>query len=92
MTELAGLSEDLLESYGDSWGFADKGWCSSFQYKVLMKFADMNMEIFSLFDSCDDKIGFTENPDQTYSSSNWTCLEQSGVGSGNGYFITWNDS
>ena len=25
MTELAGLSEDLLESYGDSWGFADEG-------------------------------------------------------------------
>ena len=22
--ELAGLSEDLLESYGDSWGFADE--------------------------------------------------------------------
>ena len=25
LTELAGLSEDLLESYGDSWGFADEG-------------------------------------------------------------------
>jgi len=24
LTELAGLSEDLLESYGDSWGFADE--------------------------------------------------------------------
>ena len=25
LTELAGLSGDLLESYGDSWGFADEG-------------------------------------------------------------------
>ena len=25
LTELAGLSEDLLESYGDSLGFADEG-------------------------------------------------------------------
>ena len=25
LTELAGLSEDLLESYGDFWGFADEG-------------------------------------------------------------------
>ena len=25
LTELAGLSEDLLESYGDYWGFADEG-------------------------------------------------------------------
>ena len=25
LTELAGLSEDLLESYGDSWGFAGEG-------------------------------------------------------------------
>ena len=25
LTELAGLSEGLLESYGDSWGFADEG-------------------------------------------------------------------
>ena len=24
LTELACLSEDLLESYGDSWGFADE--------------------------------------------------------------------
>ena len=24
LTELAGLSEDLLESYGDSWSFADE--------------------------------------------------------------------
>ena len=25
LTELAGLSEGLLESYGDSWGFEDEG-------------------------------------------------------------------
>ena len=25
LTELAGLSEDLLKSYRDSWGFADEG-------------------------------------------------------------------
>ena len=56
-----------------------------------MKFADIHNELFSLFDICYDKIGFTENPNQTYSSSNWTCLEQSGYESGNGYFITWND-
>ena len=57
-----------------------------------MIFADMRMYIFSLFDSCDDKIGITENPNQTCSSSNWTCIEYSGYESGNGYFITWNDS
>ena len=57
-----------------------------------MKFADMHTEIFSLFASCDDKIGITENPNQICSSSNWTCLEHSGYESGNGYFITWNDS
>ena len=49
-----------------------------------MKFTDIHMEIFSLFDSCDDKIGITENPYQTFSSSNWTCLEQSGLGTGLG--------
>ena len=56
-----------------------------------MKFADMNTDVFSLFASCDDKIGITENPNQICSSINWTCLEQSGYESGNGYFITWND-
>ena len=25
LKEIAGLSEDLLESYGDSWGFVDEG-------------------------------------------------------------------
>ena len=25
LTELAGLSEGLMESYGDSWGFVDEG-------------------------------------------------------------------
>ena len=44
-----------------------------------MKFSDIDKELFSFFDSCDDKIGITENPNQTCSSSNWTCLEQSGV-------------
>ena len=57
-----------------------------------MKFADMHMEIFSLFDSCDDKIGITETPDQTCIPGIWNCLEHSGYESGNGYFITWNDS
>ena len=56
-----------------------------------MKFADIHMEIFSLFASCDEKIGITENPNQICSSSNWTYLEHSGYESGNGYFITWND-
>ena len=57
-----------------------------------MKFADIHMEIFSLFDSCYDKIGFTENPDQTRTPEIWNCLEQPGYESGNGYFITRNDS
>ena len=56
-----------------------------------MKFADMHTEIFSLFASCDDKIGITENPNQTFNPSIWNCLEHSGYESGNGYFITWND-
>ena len=56
-----------------------------------MKFADIHMEIFSLFDSCYDKIGFTENPDQTRTPGIWNCLEQPGYESGNGYFITWNE-
>ena len=30
---LAGLSEDLLESYGDSWGFADEGGVHHFNIK-----------------------------------------------------------
>ena len=63
-----------MESYGDSWGFADED-CRLVQNKVLMKFADIHTEIFSLFASCDDKIGITENHNQTCSSSNWTCLE-----------------
>ncbi len=57
-----------------------------------MKFADMHKEIFPLFDFCDDKIGFTENPDQTRTPGIWNCLEHSGYESGNGYFTTWNDS
>ena len=57
-----------------------------------MKFADMHMDIFSFLDICYDKIGFTENPNQTCSPSIWNCLEHSGYESGNGYFITWNDS
>ena len=56
-----------------------------------MKFADMHKEIFSLFASCDDKIGITENPNQTYFPGIWNCLEHPGYESGNGYFITWND-
>ena len=64
--------------------FADEGGVYHFQYKVLMIFADMNIEKFSLFDSCDDKIGIIENPNQTCSSSNWTCLEHSSLGSGLG--------
>ena len=57
-----------------------------------MIFADTHMEIFSLFASCDDKIGITENPNQTCFPGIWNCLEHSGYESGNGYFITWNDS
>ena len=57
-----------------------------------MIFADIHMEILSLFDSCDDKIGITENHDQTCTPGIWNCLEHSGYESGNGYFITWNDS
>ena len=57
-----------------------------------MKFADMHKEIFSLFATCDDKIGITENPNQTCTPGIWNCLEHSGYESGNGYFITWNDS
>ena len=56
-----------------------------------MKFPDINNEIFSLFDICYDKIGFTENPNQTCTPGNWNCLEYPGYESGNGYFITWND-
>ena len=56
-----------------------------------MIFADNHMETFSLFDSCDDKIGITENPNQTCSSSNWTCLEQSTVGSGLGCHLRKSD-
>ena len=33
MKGLAGLSEDLLESYGDSWGFADEGGVHHFNIK-----------------------------------------------------------
>ena len=33
LTELAGLSEDLLESYGDSWGFADEEDTDQFKIK-----------------------------------------------------------
>ena len=33
LTELAGLSEGLLESYGDSWGFADEGGVHNFNIK-----------------------------------------------------------
>ena len=33
LTELAGLSEDLLESYGDSWGFADEVGADQFKIK-----------------------------------------------------------
>ena len=72
---LAGLSEDLLESYGDSWDYADEGGVYHYQYKVPMIFADMHDEIFSLFDICYDKIGSTENPNQTCSCSNWTCFK-----------------
>ena len=57
-----------------------------------MIFADIHNELFSLFDSCDDKIGITENPYQTCTPGIWNCLEHSGYESGNGYFITWNDS
>ena len=57
-----------------------------------MKFADMHMDTFSLFASCDDKIGITETPDQTYIPCIWNFPEYSGYESGNGYFITWNDS
>ena len=57
-----------------------------------MKFADMLKEIIPLFDSCDDKISITENPNQTCSPGIWNCLEHSDYESGNGYFITWNDS
>ena len=57
-----------------------------------MIFGDIHKEIFSLFDSCDDKIGITENPNQTYFPGIWNCLEHSGYESGNGYFFTRNDS
>ena len=33
LTEQAGLSEDLLESYGDSWGFADEVGVNHFSIK-----------------------------------------------------------
>ena len=33
LKELAGLSEDLLESYGDSWVFADEGSVHHFNIK-----------------------------------------------------------
>ena len=33
LTELAGLSEGLMESYGDSWGFADEGGVHHFNKK-----------------------------------------------------------
>ena len=33
LTELAGLSEDLMESYGDSWGFAVEGGVDQFKIK-----------------------------------------------------------
>ena len=56
-----------------------------------MKFADTHKEIFSLFASCDDKIGITENPNQICTPGIWTCLEHQCYESGNGYFITWND-
>ena len=56
-----------------------------------MKFADMHKEIFSLFASCDDKIGITENPYQTCTPGIWNCLEHSDYESGNGYFIARND-
>ena len=57
-----------------------------------MIFDDMYNEILYLFDSCDDKISITENPYQTCTPGIWNCLEHSGYESGNGYFITWNDS
>ena len=56
-----------------------------------MKYAVMHMEKLSLFDSCNDKIGITENPDQTCTPGIWNCLKHSSYESGNGYFITWND-
>ena len=56
-----------------------------------MIFADKHNEIFSFLDICYDKIGFSENPNQTYFSSNWTCLEQSGVGSGLGCYLCKSD-
>ena len=61
------------------------------QNKVFMIFADMLNEISALFDTCYDKIGFTENPNQTCSSNNWTCLEQSVVRSGLGCHIRKSD-
>ena len=91
LTELTGLSEGLLESYGDCWVFADEWVCSSFHYKVLMKFADIHNEIFYFLDICYDKIGFTENPDQTCTPGIWNCLEQSGVGSRLGCHICKSD-
>ena len=57
-----------------------------------MKFADIHMEILFLFDSCDDKIGITETPDQTCIPYIWNFPEYSGYESGNGYFITRYDS
>ena len=57
-----------------------------------MIFADIHNDIFSFLDVCNDKIGFTENPNQTCSPGIWNCPEYSGYESGNGYFITWNDS
>ena len=57
-----------------------------------MIFAEMHKDTLSLFASCDDKIGITENPVQTCSPGIWNCPEYSGYESGNGYFITWNDS
>ena len=56
-----------------------------------MKFADIHNELSSLFDTCYDKFDFSENLSQTYFYSNWTCLEQSGVGAGLGCHIRKSD-
>ena len=64
----------------------------SIQNKVLMIFADIHMEIIYFFASCDDKIGITKTAYNTCTPGIWNCPEYSGYESGNGYFITWNDS
>ena len=82
-SHLAGLSEDLLESYGNSWGFADEGVLSYLiKLKLLKILADIHNEIISFQNIGNDKNSISKNLIVPPSSSIWTSDLQSGVGSG----------